>query len=162
MVSWRNRPPIADCRPPTVVISLPSADIDADGCYVIWKTWHKGACWCIQTIYLQSTWMPMGIVVISGICPSVQPCMGLSLGIVDKSLGRNGLHFIMRMYPDDYHQRIDAYGYCSPSVRLSGRLVSHLCWTSGWLVPSLGDTGDICCHYWQNILVPVRNSMMNQ
>ena len=22
-----------------------------------------------------------------------------------------------------------------------------------WLLPSLVDTGDICCHYWQHILV---------
>ena len=41
-------------------------------------------------------------------------------------------------------------------------LDSDLDWTSGWLVPSLGDTGDFCCHYWQHILVPVRNNMMNQ
>ena len=24
-----------------------------------------------------------------------------------------------------------------------------------WLLPSLVDTGDICCHYWQHILVPI-------
>ena len=25
-----------------------------------------------------------------------------------------------------------------------------------WLLPSLVDTGDICCHYWQHILVEYR------
>ena len=46
------------------------------------------------------TSMPMGIV-ISCIRPSIRPSMGLSLGIADKSLGRNGLHFGTLMYPYD-------------------------------------------------------------
>ena len=44
--------------------------------------------------------MPMGIVVISCVRPSVQPSMGLGLCISYKALGRNGLQFGMLMYPD--------------------------------------------------------------
>ena len=116
--------------------------------------------------------MPMGIVVISFIHPSVQPSMGLGLCIAYKALGRNGLQFGMLMYPDGLHSAfMDAYGYCCwsvcpsicPFVRL--RHFRWLCIWLGlgqrravviigrWLLPSLVDTGDICCHYWQHILV---------
>ena len=30
-----------------------------------------------------------------------------------------------------------------------------------WLLPSLVDTGDICCHYWQHILVKIRSWISN-
>ena len=69
--------------------------------------------------------MPMGIVVISCVRPSVQPSMGLGLCIAYKALGRNGLQFGMLMYPDGLHSAFN----------------------------TLVDTGDICCHYWQHILV---------
>ena len=52
---------------------------------ITWKEWHK------KRIYPRPTSMPMDIVVMSGIRPSVRPSMELSLGIADKSLGRNGL-----------------------------------------------------------------------
>ena len=77
--------------------------------------------------------MPMGIVVISCVRPSVQPSMGLGLCIAYKALGRNGLQFGMLMYPDGLHSAfMDAYGYCCwsvcpsicPFVRL--RLSNHL------------------------------------
>ena len=92
--------------------------------------------------YPWPTLMPMGIVVISCVRPSVQPSMGLGLCIAYKALGRNGLQFGMVMYPDGLHSAfMDAYGYCCwsvcPFVRLRHFLV---------------DTGDICCHYWQHIL----------
>ena len=61
--------------------------------------------------------MPMGIVVISCVRPSVQPSMGLGLCIAYKALGRNGLQFGMLMYPDGLHSAfMDAYGYCCWSV----------------------------------------------
>ena len=97
--------------------------------------------------YPWPTLMPMGIVVISCVRPSVQPSMGLGLCIAYKALGRNGLQFGMLMYPDGLHSAfMDAYGYCCwsvcpsmcPFVRLRHFQV---------------DTGDICCHYWQHILV---------
>ena len=53
--------------------------------------------------YPWPTLMPMGIVVISCIRPSVQPSMGLGLCIAYKALGRNGLQFGMLMYPDGLH-----------------------------------------------------------
>ena len=73
------------------------------------------------------TLMPMGIVVISCVRPSVQPSMGLRLCIAYKALGRNGLQFGMLMYPDGLHSAFN----------------------------TLVDTGDICCHYWQHILVSI-------
>ena len=60
----------------------------------------KLACWCIQMIYPRPTSMLIGIV-ISCIRSSIRPPMGLSLGIADKALGRNGLHFGILMYSDD-------------------------------------------------------------
>ena len=50
-------------------------------------------------------------------------------------------------------QFIDACGYYCPSVHSSGHLALVFGWAREWLLPSLGDTGDICCHYWQHILV---------
>ena len=62
--------------------------------------------------YPWPTLMPMGIVVISCVRPSVQPSMGLGLCIAYKALGRNGLQFGMLMYPDGLHSAfMDAYGY---------------------------------------------------
>ena len=67
--------------------------------------------------YPWPTLMPMGIVVISCIRPSVQPSMGLGLCIAHKALGRNGLQFGMLMYTDGIHSAfMDAYGYCCWSV----------------------------------------------
>ena len=98
----------------------------------------------------------------------VQPSMGLGLCIAYKALGRNGLQFGMLMYPDGLHSAfMDAYGYCCwsvcpsicPFVRLRHFQVAvHLqrravVIIGRWLLPSLVDTGDICCHYWQHILV---------
>ena len=82
--------------------------------------------------YPWPTLMPMGIVVISCVRPSVQPSMGLGLCIAYKALGRNGLQFGMLMYPAGLHSAfMDAYGYCwwsvcpsiCPFVRL--RLSNH-------------------------------------
>ena len=93
---------------------------------------------------------------------------GLGLCIAYKALGRNGLQFGMLMYPDGLHSAfMDAYGYCCwsvcPSICLFVRLrhfqvAVHLqrrgvVIIGRWLLPSLVDTGDICCHYWQHILV---------
>ena len=70
-----------------------------------------------QMTYPWPTLMPMGIVVISCVRPSVQPSMGLGLCIAYKALGRNGLQFGMLMYPDGLHSAfMDAYGYCCWSV----------------------------------------------
>ena len=67
--------------------------------------------------YPWPTLMPMGIVVISCVRPSVQPSMGLGLCIAYKALGRNGLQFGMLVYPDGLHSAfMDAYGYCCWSV----------------------------------------------
>ena len=86
------------------------------------------------------TLMPMGIVVISCVRPSVQPSMGLGLCIAYKALGRNGLQFGMLMYPDGLHSAfMDAYGYCCWSVCPSVRLFVYgifrwlcICWQITW------------------------------
>ena len=55
-----------------------------------------------------------------------------------------------------YPQFIDAYGYYWPFVGRFGFLgvgVGVGGWATGGFVTSLGDTGDICCHYWQHIVV---------
>ena len=70
------------------------------------------------------------------VCPSVCPSIGLLTTFsgfctfADKSLGRNGIELGLG-------QR--------RAVVIIGR----------WLLPSLVDTGDICCHYWQHILVNI-------
>ena len=122
--------------------------------------------------YPWPTLMPMGIVVISCVRPSVQPSMGLGLCIAYKALGRNGLQFGMLMYPDGLHSAfMDAYGYCCwsvcpsicPFVRLRHFQVAvHLVRVGAkeggshyWemAVAITCGYGDICCHYWQHILV---------
>ena len=130
--------------------------------------------------YPWPTLMPMGIVVISCVRPSIQPSMGLGLCIAYKALGRNGLQFGMLMYPDGLHLK-HSWMLMDIVVGLSVRPSVHLfiynifrwlciCWQitwnkwhkiwhddvviiGRWLLPSLVDTGDICCHYWQHILV---------
>ena len=70
-------------------------------------------------------------------------------------------HFML-MYPDGLHSAfMDAYGYCCwsvcpsicPFVRLGLGQRRAVVIIGRWLLPSLVDTGDICCHYWQHILV---------
>ena len=83
--------------------------------------------------YPWPTLMPMGIVVISCVRPSVQPSMGLGLCIAYKALGRNGLQFGMLMYPDDLHSAfMDAYGYCCWSVCPSIFRWLCICWQITW------------------------------
>ena len=112
--------------------------------------------------------MLKSILVMSCIRPCVQLFMGLALCIADKSLGRNGQQIGMLMYPDDLCSAvIDNYGYYCLCVCLTVCWCFHLLGLvrfglgqrravviiGRWLLPSLVDTGDICCHYWQHILV---------
>ena len=98
--------------------------------------------------------IPMGIIVISCVHPSIQLSMSLGFGIADKSLGRKVYILACWCIQMTCLQFINAYRYYCPSVHLSGHLGSGLGlgWASGsgWLLPSLRD---ICCHYWQHILV---------
>ena len=100
--------------------------------------------------------MPMGIVVISCVRPSVQPSMGLGLCIAYKALGRNGLQFGMLMYPDGLHLGLFGF-FCFffPFffLRLGLGQRRAVVIIGRWLLPSLVGTGDTCCHYWQHILV---------
>ena len=68
------------------------------------------ACWCIQIIYPRSTSMPMDIVVISCVRPSVQLPVGLGLDIAVYILACWCIQMTSR-------KSIDAYGYYCPSVR---------------------------------------------
>ena len=90
------------------------------------------ACWCIQMAYTQHSWMLMDIVVGLSVRPSVRPSVRLFVyGIfmwlcICWQITWNKWH---KIWHDD--------------VVIIGR----------WLLPSLVDMGDICCHYWQLILV---------
>ena len=86
------------------------------------------ACWCIQMAYTQHSWMLMDIVVGLSVRPSVRLFVyGIFRWLcICWQITWNKWH---KIWHDD--------------VVIIGR----------WLLPSLVDTGDICCHYWQLILV---------
>ena len=92
----------------------------------------------------------------------------------------NGMELEMQMFPDDLPlANIDADGYCCHFMRSSVRTTIHglgfvyciqskrleemaynlTCWCIQMAKHSafntLVDTGDICCHYWQHILVNI-------
>ena len=85
------------------------------------------ACWCIQMAYTQHSWMLMDIVVGLSVRPSVR--------LFVYSIFR-WLCICWQITWNKWHKIWD-------DVVIIGR----------WLLPSLVDTGDICCHYWQLILV---------
>ena len=89
------------------------------------------ACWCIQMAYTQHSWMLMDIVVGLSVRPSVRLFVyGIFRWLcICWQITWNKWH---KIWHDD--------------VVIIGR----------WLLPSLVDTGDICCHYWQLILVYLR------
>ena len=91
--------------------------------------------------------MLKGILVMSCICPCVQLFMGMALCIADKSLGRNGQQIGMLMYPDDLCFFFIFFLRLGLGQRRAVVIIGR------WLLPSLVDTGVICCHYWQHILV---------
>ena len=90
------------------------------------------ACWCIQMAYTQHSWMLMDIVVGLSVRPSVRLFVyGIFRWLcICWQITWNKWH---KIWHDD--------------VVIIGR----------WLLPSLVDTGDICCHYWQLILVVIVN-----
>ena len=83
------------------------------------------ACWCIQMAYTQHSWMLMDIVGLS-----VRPFVRLR-------------HFQVAVHFSFFFLRL-GLGQ-RRAVVIIGR----------WLLPSLVDMGDICCHYWQHILVSI-------
>ena len=86
------------------------------------------ACWCIQMAYTQHSWMLMDIVVGLYVRPSVRLFVyGIFRWLcICWQITWNKWH---KIWHDD--------------VVIIGR----------WLLSSVVDTGDICCHYWQLILV---------
>ena len=123
------------------------------------------ACWCIQMAYTQHSWMLMDIVV------------GLSVRLFVYGIFR-WLCICWQITWNKWHKIWHAD--VSPSLI---SLSQHWCKTiwfffffsffslfflrlglgqrravviiGRWLLPSLVDTGDICCHYWQHILVSI-------
>ena len=85
------------------------------------------ACWCIQMAYTQHSWMLMDIVVGLSVGPSV----------------RLFVYSIFRWLCICWQITWNKWHKIWHDVVIIGR----------WLLPSLVDTGDICCHYWQLILV---------
>ena len=92
-------------------------------------------CWCNLTIYPYTPPMPMGVVVISCVRPSVQLSMSVGFWfcghIAWKKIYMLACWYIQMTYP----QFIDACGYYCPTVHSSGHL--GLGWPRGWLLPSL-------------------------
>ena len=86
------------------------------------------ACWCIQMAYTQHSWMLMDIVVGLSVRPSVR------LFVYDIF---RWLCICWQITWNKWHK------IWHDDVVIIGR----------WLLPSVVDTGDICCHYWQLILV---------
>ena len=95
----------------------------------IWLAYNL-ACWCIQMAYTQHSWMLMDIVVGLSVRPSVRLFVyGIFRWLcICWQITWNKWH---KIWHDD--------------VVIIGR----------WLLPSVVDTGDICCHYWQLILVDI-------
>ena len=102
------------------------------------------------------------------VCPSICPFTAFSGGcaFADKSLGTNGIKFDMLMYLLVYFPsaNIDAkpfgvfffffcFFFCFFFLMLGLGQRRAVVIIGRWLLPSLVDTGDICCHYWQHILV---------
>ena len=123
--------------------------------------------------YPWPTLMPMGIVVISCVRSSVRPTIH-GLGFVyciqsdwkkwptiwhaDVSrwltLSIHGCLWILLLVCLSVHLSICSFTAFSGGCAFAEKLLG----TNGviigrWLLPSLVDTGDICCHYWQHILV---------
>ena len=112
--------------------------------------------------YPWPTLMPMGIVVISYVRPSVH-----GLGFV------YCIQSAWKKWPTIWHADVSRWLTLSIHGCLWILLLVHLSVCSftafflrlglgqrrvvviigRWLLPSLVDTGDICCHYWQHILV---------
>ena len=82
------------------------------------------ACWCIQMAYTQHSWMRMNIVV------------GLSVRLFVYGIFR-WLCICWQITWNKWHK------IWHDDVVIIGR----------WLLPSPVDTWDICCRYWQHILV---------
>ena len=117
--------------------------------------------------YPWPTLMQMGIVVISGVRPSVH-----GLGFV------YCIQSAWKKWPTIWHADVSRWLTLSIHGCLWILLLVHLSVCSftafflrlglgqrravviigRWLLPSLVDMGDICCHYWQHILVNFANS----
>ena len=100
------------------------------------------ACWCIQMAYTQHSWMLMDIVVGLSVRPSVRLFVYACPTI--------WVFFFFCFFFAFFFLRL-GLGQ-RRAVVIIGR----------WLLPSLVDTGDICCHYWQHILVSLRNLLAHE
>ena len=98
------------------------------------------ACWYTRMTYPHRASIPMGIIVISCVHPSIQLSMSLGFGIADKSLGRKVYILACWCIQMICLQFIDAYRYYCPSVHLSGRWVRVRVWVR------LAEV-DGCCHH---------------
>ena len=91
------------------------------------------ACWCIQMAYTQHSWMLMDIVVGLSVRPSVRLFVYACPTI--------WVFFFFCFF----------FAFFFLTLGLGQRRAVVI--IGRWLLPSLVDTGDICCHYWQHILV---------
>ena len=114
--------------------------------------------------YPWPTLMPMGIVVISCVRPSVQPSMGLGLCIAYKALGRNGLQFGISVRLSNHLGLfffLLFFCFFFSKVRVGAKEGGSHYWEMAVAI-----TCGYCCHYWQHILVwyllPLRVAGMSE
>ena len=153
---------------------LPLANIDADGycCHFmrssVRPTIHGlGFVYCIQSAWKKwptiwhadvSRWLTLSIHgclwILLLVCLSVHlsvcsfTAFSGGCAFADKSLGTNGIKFNMLMYLLVFFSFFFLF-----FLRLGLGQRRAVVIIGRWLLPSLVDTGDICCHYWQHILV---------
>ena len=156
---------------------LPLANIDADGycCHFmrssVRSTIHGlGFVYCIQSAWKKwptiwhadvSRWLTLSIHgclwILLLVCLSVHlsvcsfTAFSGGCAFADKSLGTNGIKFDMLMYLLVFF----CFFFSVFFLRLGLGQRRAVVIIGRWLLPSLVDTGDICCHYWQHILVMI-------
>ena len=131
------------------------------------------ACWCIQMAYTQHSWMLMDIVVGLYVRPSVRLFVyGIFRWLcICWQITWNKWH---KIWHADVSLSLISVNFPQPTLMLNHVvfLWFFFCFffaffflrlglgqrkavviIGRWLLPSLVDTGDICCHYWQHILV---------
>ena len=123
------------------------------------KEWHRVRNADVSRwLTLGQHWCRWVLFVISCVRPSVQPSMGLGLCIAYKALGRNGLQFgMLSACPTIWVFFFFLFFFLRLGLGQRRAVVN----IGRWLLPSLVDMGDICCHYWQHILVVLRKNLLN-
>ena len=109
------------------------------------KIWHADVSRWLTPLWNRSRWLLLSFHTF--IRPSDHPCdwvWVLQTNRLDEMVYILACWYIQMIYL----QFIDACEYYCPSVHSSGHLGLVFGWAKWCLLPPLGDTGDICSHYW--------------